>query len=85
MTAAIRIKPGLLERLRETRKIGSEEAQARLIGVNRITLRRIDAGTPPSAAFMAGFCLAFGLGLGEAFDVVEEPSATASRTEERAA
>jgi len=70
MASSLRIKPGLLERLRETRDIPSEEHQARLIGVDRITLRRVNAGATPSGAFMASFCEAFGLGLGEAFDIV---------------
>ncbi|MDY7542653.1 MULTISPECIES: helix-turn-helix transcriptional regulator [unclassified Cryobacterium] len=70
MSVAIKIKPGIIDRLRETRGIGSEEAFARLIQTDRSTLRRIDAGGQPSGSFMAGFCDAFGLGLGEAFDVV---------------
>lgn len=71
-TPTIRIKEGLLERLRETRKIASEEVQARMIGVDRATLRRIDAGAQPSGSFQAGLCVAFGLGLGEAFEVITE-------------
>jgi len=74
MASTLRIKPGLLKRLRDVRDIPSEEHQARLIGVDRTTLRRIDAGATPSGAFMASFCAAFGLGLGEAFEVVEEES-----------
>ena len=74
MANSLRIKPGLLERLRETRNIPSEDHQARLIGVDRTTLRRVDAGATPSGAFMANFCAAFGLGLGEAFEVVESQS-----------
>jgi DNA-binding XRE family transcriptional regulator len=70
MTSKLRIKPGLLKRLREVRDLPSEDAQARLIGVDRTTLRRIDAGAAPSAAFMASLCDVFGLGLGEAFEVV---------------
>lgn len=72
MAATLRIKPGLLLRLRELREIPSEEHQARLIGVDRSTLRRVDNGAQPSGAFMAGLCEAFGLGLGEAFEVVSE-------------
>lgn len=72
MASGIRIRPGLLARLRETRMIPGEEAQARLIGVDRGTLRRVDAGSQPSGAFMAGFCEAFGLGLGEAFEIVAD-------------
>jgi transcriptional regulator with XRE-family HTH domain len=72
MATRLQIKPGLLKRLRELREIPSEEHQARLMGVDRSTLRRIDAGATPSAAFMAALCDAFGLGLGEAFELVEE-------------
>lgn len=71
MAATIRIKEGLLKRLRVTRQIPTEEIQARMIGVDRVTLRRIDRGATPSAGFMAGVAEAFGLGLGEAFDVVQ--------------
>lgn len=72
----VRIRPNLLETLRETRKIPTEEAQARMIGVDRTTLRRVDAGASPSSTFMAGVCYAFGLGIGEVFEIVppeEEP------------
>lgn len=72
MAVSIRIKEGLIERLRENRGIASEEAFARLVGVERSTLRRIAAGSTPSGAFMASFCDAFGLGLGEAFDIVRD-------------
>lgn len=84
MASTIRIQPGLLARLRETRRINSEEAQARLIGVDRTTLRRVDAGATPSAAFMTGFCLAFGFGLGEAFEIVDVPSVAEARTKRAA-
>ncbi len=69
MTAAIRLKPGLIDRLRETRGLPSEEAVARLIGTDRTTLRRIDRGAQPSGGFIASFCDAFGLGMGEAFEI----------------
>lgn len=70
----LRLRAGLAERLRETRDIPTEKAQAALIGVNRTTLRRVVDGGHPSDIFMAQFCVAFGLGLGEAFEVVtEEP------------
>lgn len=71
MAAAVRIKPGLIGRLRETRGIPSEDAFARLVGTDRTTVRRIDRGAQPSGGFIAAFCLAFGLGLGEAFEIVE--------------
>jgi hypothetical protein len=72
MASRVQIKPGLLKRLRDLREIPSEEHQARLMGVDRTTLRRIDAGGVPSAAFMAAMWETFGLGLGEAFELVEE-------------
>lgn len=74
MASMLRIKPGLLKRLREVRNIPSEEVQARMIGVDRATLRRVDNGSTPSGAFMAGLCVAFDLGVGEAFEVVKEAS-----------
>lgn len=75
MSVAIRIKPGIIDRLRETRGINSYEAFARLVQTDRSTLDRISKGGQPSGAFMAGLCDAFGLGLGEAFDVVKSPAA----------
>lgn len=77
MAVALRLRPGLAQRLRETRNIPSEEAQARLIGVDRTTLRRIVAGGRPSGAFVARFCVTFGLGPGEAFEVVVYDEAVA--------
>lgn len=82
MASTIRIKEGLLRRLRESRHIPTEEVQARMIGVDRITLRRVDKGSTPSAAFMAGVVEAFGLGLGEAFDVIEVESISNSAERE---
>lgn len=70
MASTLRIKPGLLKRLRDLRDIPSEEHQARLIGVDRTTLRRVDGGARPSPQFIAQVCEAFSLGIGEAFEVV---------------
>ena len=75
----VRIRPNLLETLRETRRIPTEEAQARMIGVDRTTLRRVDAGASPSSAFMAGVCYAFGLGIGEAFELVTPEDKTGQK------
>lgn len=72
MSSTLRIKPGLLADLRAKHSITSEHNQARLIGVDRTTLRRIDAGDTPSAAFIAGFTLAFDMPIHEAFEVVEK-------------
>lgn len=77
MAAAIQLREGLVARLRETRNLRSEEAVARLIGTDRTTLRRIMNGSQPSGAFIAGFCDAFGLGLGEAFEIVQTSPASA--------
>ncbi|PPG38640.1 hypothetical protein C5C95_11220 [Rathayibacter sp. AY1B7] len=74
MGSTLRIKPGLLKRLREVREIPSEEHQARLMGVHRATLRRVDEGAQPSAAFMVAMVDTFGLSIGEAFEVVKTPS-----------
>ncbi len=70
MAVTLRLREGVAERLRETRNIPSEDAQARMIGVDRTTLRRVVAGAQPSGNFIAQFCATFGLGLGEAFEVV---------------
>jgi hypothetical protein len=78
MDVTVRLRPGLAERLRETRNIPTEDAQARMIGVDRTTLRRVDAGAQPSGAFMAQFCEAFNLGLGEAFEIVAKSEQVAA-------
>jgi len=67
----LRVKAGLLTRLREIHRLPSEDAQARLMGVSRSSIRRVDAGEQPSAAFITGLCKSFGLGLGEAFEIVD--------------
>lgn len=74
MAHSIRIKDGLVARLRESRGITSEDAFARFVGCDRMTLRRVMGGTQPSGGFMASFCTAFGMGLGEVFDIVEDES-----------
>jgi hypothetical protein len=78
MPPQIRIKQNILSRLRELHRIPSEEAQARWIGVDRATLRRIDAGASPSAAFIAGAIVAFDLPFEALFDVI-----TSDRAAER--
>lgn len=70
--ARMQIREGLVPRLKEARNIPSDEVMARMIGVDRGTLRRVVAGDQPSGSFMAGFVLAFGLGVGEAFEVVQD-------------
>lgn len=72
MAATVRIRRGLLAKLREARGIPTIEHQARLIGVNRTTLQRLENGDAPSGQVMASICAAFGLGLGEVFEVVND-------------
>lgn len=72
MSQQIKIRTGLLKRLRSISGISSDEAQARMMGVNRSTLHRIENGAQPSAAFMAALCTTYGLGLGEAFEITPE-------------
>lgn len=71
MCQRIRIKPGLLERLRNLSGIASDEAQARMLGVSRGVIDRMKNGEQPSAKFMATLCSSYGLGLGEAFEIYE--------------
>lgn len=71
MGQRIRIKPGLLERLRTFSGITSDDAQARMLGVDRATINRVKNGDQPSAKFMAALCSSYGLGLGEAFEIYE--------------
>ncbi|WP_030149753.1 MULTISPECIES: helix-turn-helix domain-containing protein [Mycetocola] len=78
MTHKLLIRPGLLARLRETRNIPSEDVQARMIGVDRSTLGRVERGSQPSAAFIVGVCVAFNLGPGEAFEIVDDSAALAA-------
>lgn len=74
MAQHIKIREGLLKRLRLTSGINSDEAHARMMGVSRTTLHRIENGEQPSAAFMAALCSTYGLGLGEAFEIINEVS-----------
>lgn len=80
--AHMEIRAGLLDRLKVNAGIASDEAFARLIGVSRTTLVRVrDQGEAPTAVFIAGISLAFGLGPGEVAVVVEDhdaPSTTAA-------
>ncbi|MGP9487873.1 helix-turn-helix domain-containing protein [Glutamicibacter sp. AOP12-B1-11] len=71
MSEQIRIKEGLLDRLRKFSGLTSDDAMARLLNVSRATIDRIKSGDQPSAKFMAALCTTFGLGLGEAFEIYE--------------
>ncbi|WCZ37828.1 helix-turn-helix transcriptional regulator [Corynebacterium jeddahense] len=62
----IKVRPGLLERLKENSGITSDEAFARTIGVSRQTLIATRNGErEPSIGFAVGVAQAFGLGLSE--------------------
>lgn len=68
----IKIRDGLIDRLRNLSGITSDEAFARTIGTSRSTLADVKAGDrEPSLAFAVGIAEAFGLGLSEI--VVWEP------------
>lgn len=76
MPASLRIRPGLLANLREARKIPTVEHQARMIGVNRTTLARLENGDPPSASAIVAICTTFGMGIGECFEIIPDPGGT---------
>nr|DAS61472.1 MAG TPA: SOS-response transcriptional repressor [Caudoviricetes sp.] len=72
----IRIRPGLLERLKRISGITSDETFARAIGTSRATLVEIRAGRRvPSMPFAVGVASAFGLGLSEVVVWESEESA----------
>lgn len=71
MNQKLRLRDGLLPRLREIHRLPSEESQARLMGVSRSTIRRMEAGEQPSADFIVALCITYKLGMGEAFEIVE--------------
>lgn len=64
-TQAVRIRPGLLDRLKDNAGIRSDEAFARLIGISRATLVRLKEGDEPSLRTVIGIAHAFGLAMGE--------------------
>lgn len=78
MSARLQLRPNIIARLRETRGITSEEVMARMIGVDRGTLRRVESGAQPSGTFVAGACVAFGMGPGELFEVVTDTEKVAA-------
>lgn len=62
----IRVKPGLLQRLKTNAGIANDEAFAKLVGTSRKTLVDVrDGHREPSLAFAVGVAKAFGLGLSE--------------------
>jgi len=79
----IRVRPGLLDRLKDTAGIRSDDAFARLIGISRATLVSIKEGKEPSLRSVVNIANAFGLAVGEVIVVVDaneaaEPVAVAS-------
>ena len=79
----IRVRPGLLDRLKDTAGIRSDDAFARLIGISRATLVSIKEGKEPSLRSVVNIANAFGLAVGEVIVVVDaseaaEPIAVAS-------
>ena len=68
--ATIQIRPDTLKKL-QTMSGLNDSATARAIGVDRGTLRRIREGATPSAAFIAGAVLTFGVPVESLFSVVE--------------
>lgn len=71
MNRKLKLRDGLLPRLREIYRLPSEESQARLMGVSRSTIRRIEAGEQPSADFIVALCTTYQLGMGEAFEIID--------------
>ncbi len=73
-SATLRVRPGVLKRIRELHRLPSDAALAHAIGVSRATLDRINRGeVAPSPHFIAGLCLFTGIGIGEAFEVLATP------------
>ncbi|WP_197412860.1 helix-turn-helix transcriptional regulator [Arthrobacter sp. EpRS71] len=70
MKQKLKVRDGLIPRLREMHRLPSEESQARLMGVSRSTLRRMESGEQPSADFIVAMCTTYDLGIGEAFQIV---------------
>ncbi|WP_446428355.1 helix-turn-helix domain-containing protein [Leucobacter sp. 1207-22] len=71
MAVKLQMRPGLIDRLRVARDIPSEEIMARMVGVDRGTLRQVKNGDQPSGTCIAEFVTVFGMGIGEAFIVVD--------------
>lgn len=74
MNKTLKLRTGLLARLREIHRLPSEDSQARLMGVSISALRRIEAGAQPSASFIVALCTTYDLGLGEAFEIADSRS-----------
>lgn len=66
----VRIRPELLDRLKQNAGIRSDDAFARTIGITRATLARMKAGEEPSLRTVLGIMQAFGLAFGEVTEPV---------------
>lgn len=66
----VRIRPELLDRLKQNAGIRSDDAFARTIGITRATLARLKAGEEPSLRTVLGIMQAFGLAFGEVTEPV---------------
>lgn len=74
----VRIRPNLLERLKDNAGIRTDDAFARAIGISRATLDRLRAGGEPNLRTVIAIAQTFGLALGEVVVTVDEPVAVAS-------
>jgi DNA-binding phage protein len=70
MSASLRIRDGLLDRLKKNAGIADDVAFARLLGVSRDTLYRLREGAAPSVGTIASIAQAFSLGVGEVATIV---------------
>ncbi|MDQ1174212.1 putative transcriptional regulator [Microbacterium testaceum] len=71
----IRVRPGLLKRLKDSAGIRNDEAFARLIGISRATLTSINEGNEPSLRSVVNIANAFGLAVGEVIIVTDADEA----------
>jgi len=76
--SAVKVRPGLLDRLKDNSGIRSDEAFARVIGVSRATLARLRTGEEPSLRAAVGIAQAFDLALGEVLVVGAPAEAVAA-------
>jgi len=72
---AVRVKDGVLDRVKTRHHLTRDEDVATRIGVSRATYDRVKRGElAPSAVFMAGLVRLSGLTLGQAFEVTPDPT-----------
>ena len=75
----VRIRPELLDRLKQNAGIRSDDAFARTIGITRATLARLKAGEEPSLRTVLGIMGAFGLAFGEVTEPMPVPEVADER------